>query len=273
MRIGASILAAIVTNGCATLRPGLGITDVQELVSGRTVGRVHWNLGTAEDREIAQRTHALLQEELTLEAAVQIALFNNHELQATYQRLGIAQADLVKAGLLPNPILHAGLRLPASAPSSSVELSLLQDFIAALQVPLRKRVAASVFEEAKLEVAEAVVDLAFHVKVAFYGLQGAQQMLDLRRTIAQAAEYSAEIARRQRAAGNITRLDLANERALFEHARLEVARAEADVLAAREEVTSLLGLWGTETDWTIAPTLPDLPNDMQWGGLELFSVS
>src|SRR5437773_27402 len=118
-------------------------------------------------------------------------------------------------------------------------LSLLQDFIRILEVPLRKRVAAAEFEAAKLDVAQAVLDLSANVKTAFYALQGAEQMLELRQTVARATRLSAEIATRQHEAGNITDLDWGNEQALAEEAKLDLARAEADELADREELNAL----------------------------------
>ena len=89
------------------------------------------------------------------------------------------------------------------------------------------------------------------MKTAFYTLQGAEQMLELRQTVAHATELSAEIAGRQREAGNIMDLDLASERALADEAKLDLAKAEADVLAGREELNALLGLWGPNTAWKI----------------------
>src|SRR5438034_7116996 len=111
--------------------------------------------------------------------------------------------------------------------------------------------------------------LAGNVKTAFYTLQGAEQMLELRQTVAHATELSAEIAGRQREAGNIMDLDLASERALADEAKLDLARAEADVLAGREELNALLGLWGPNTAWKVAPRLPGLPaEDLRRQGLE-----
>ena len=117
-----------------------------------------WNQGTSAGAAVTERVSELLSAELTPESAVQIAFFNNPAVQATYERLGIAQADFVQAGLFPNPVLHASVRFGVAGPRPGAELSLLQDFIRILEVPLRKRVAAAEFEAAKLEVAQAVID-------------------------------------------------------------------------------------------------------------------
>lgn len=269
-----AILAAGGITGCATLRPEAVFTDVERLVGARTPRSIHWNQGTPADREVEQRIETLLQSEVTPEAAVQIALFNNRSLQATFARLGIAQADLVQAGLLPNPVVHFAWRFAAGGPGPSAEANLLLDFIQALEIPLRKRVAEAALEAVKLDVAQAVINLAADVRMAYFTLQGAEQMLELRQTVSRATEYSAEIAGRQREAGAIRKLDLSNERALYEQTKLDLARAEVDVLADREELNALLGLWGPQTNWRIAPRLPDLPREeLPARGLESLAVS
>ena len=274
MRAASAALLLVATAGCVRVPRGAGFDDVQRSLSTRTSARVSWNQGTSADAAVAERVRELLAAELTPEGAVQIALFNNPALQATYERLGIAQADFVQAGLFPNPVLHASVRFGVAGPGPGAELSLLQDFIRILEVPLRKRVAAAELEATKLEVAQAVIDLAGNVNTAFYTLQGAEQMLELRQTVACTTELSAEIAARQREAGNITDLDLASERALADEAKLDLAKAEADVLAGREELNALLGLWGANTAWKVAPRLPGLPTeDMRRQGLESLAVS
>lgn len=260
--------------GCATLGPEAAFVDVERLVHARTPGSIHRQDGTPADRAVEQRIDDLLQNELTPDAAVQIAFLNNRTLQATFERLGIAQADLVQAGLLPNPVVHFAWRFAASGPGPSAEVNLLLDLIQALQIPLRKRVGEAALEHAKLDVAHAVVDLAADVKAAYYTLQGAEQMLELRETVTRATELSAEIARRQRDAGTVRTLDLATERALHEETKLELAAAETAVLAEREHLTTLLGLWGPRTRFRLARRLPEPPREeLPVHGLESLAVS
>ncbi|MCE9582744.1 MAG: TolC family protein [Planctomycetes bacterium] len=89
-----------------------GFEDVEKLVGGRTTQRIHWNRGTAEDDEAAKTVADLFSRELSPESAVQIALLNNPELQAAYEDLGVAQADLVQAGLLKNPTIFGSVQFP-----------------------------------------------------------------------------------------------------------------------------------------------------------------
>ena len=72
-----------------------------------------WNLGTELDAQVDQEVRALLHDTLTVDGAIQVALLNNRNLQALYAELGVAQADLVQAGLLKNPVFDGAVRLPA----------------------------------------------------------------------------------------------------------------------------------------------------------------
>jgi len=262
-----SIFALAVTPallaGCTTISPKPGFDTVSELVSARSPGRaVISHPDTADDPAAAQRVRELLAEELSLDSAIEIALLDNRALQAVYAQLGIAQADLVQAGLLQNPILSADVRFPtAQGAAIGAAAGLVQEFISMLQIPLKKRVAAAAFDEATLTASAAVIDLVVDVKRAFYRLQGAEQLLELRRSVADATALSADVARRQHDAGNVTDLDLANESALAEQARADLARVETEVADDREELTALMGLWGSDATWRIASHLPELPSD------------
>jgi cobalt-zinc-cadmium efflux system outer membrane protein len=84
-------------------------------------------------------------------------------------------------------------------------------------------------------------------------------MLEVRRTTLAAYEASFDFARRLRAAGNNTRLRVANEQAIYEEAKLAVVAAEEQVVALREELNGLMGLFGTAGEWKVADRLPDVP--------------
>src|ERR1043165_9314090 len=96
----ALLLLAASLAGCTSMQPGLGFDDVRGGVADRAGMKVHWNNGSKEDAEAAAAVTDLVQHNLTADAAVQVSLLNNHEIQAIYEELNLAQADLVQAGLL-----------------------------------------------------------------------------------------------------------------------------------------------------------------------------
>jgi cobalt-zinc-cadmium efflux system outer membrane protein len=249
----------LLLSGCGSVVLNAGFEDVSATVEERSALKIFWNNGTELDKEAANKVGSLLKDKLTVDAAVQVAMVNNRDLQALYSDLGVAQADLVQAGLLNNPVFDAAVKFPTSGGQANLELITVMNFLDIFYLPLRKRVAATRFEEAKLRVTGAVLDFAAQVRAAFYLHQANEQMLELRQTIVQALNASLEVARRLNEAGNITDLDLARERAFTESGKLALRSAEVSVQQSREQLNNLLGLWGKDTEWQADGRLPDIP--------------
>jgi cobalt-zinc-cadmium efflux system outer membrane protein len=257
---GHLFVLALSLAACAVPRQA-GFPEVAAAVEQRTGHRIFWSRDGKDDDAVRARVKEMLAHELSLASAVQIALLGNRSLQATYEELMIAQADVVQAGLLKNPVFSAAVRFPIAGASRalSYDLGVELDFLNVLLIPARKRVAEAAFEAAKLRVGAEVLRVAHEARVAYYTLQGAQQIAGMRRAVVAAAEASVELSRRQHEAGNISELDLANEEGLYEQARLDLERSEAEILEARERLNRLMGLWGEDTRWSVAPSLADLP--------------
>ena len=248
------LLTAGAVAGCAHVDPNPAFQELANTVRLRTGKRVQWNRGSAEDAEAQAAVASLLSRPLTAGSAVQVALLNNHRLQASYEELGIAQADLVEAGLLRNPIFTFERRFPGQA----LEADLLKEFIDILLLPLRKRIAQAQFEAAKLRVGHEILSVAAEVRAAFYEHQGDQQLVDLRKSVADATERAAETALKMNEAGNLRDLDLASEQASHAQAKIELAKAQSEAVQTREKLNKLMGAFGTQTNWTVASRLPEL---------------
>ncbi|MCC6952940.1 MAG: TolC family protein [Deltaproteobacteria bacterium] len=257
---GAALFAVVslALSGCSAFEPGLGFSDVERIVSERSGKEVHWNQGTPEDKAAVQKVQALLEQTLSVDSAIRVALLSNPRLQATFERLGIAQADMVQSGLLRNPILDAEARF--SGEGTTIELSIVQGFLDVLYIPLRRQVGAAGFEATKLSIAASALDLAGQVRRVFYELQAIEQKHEMLGSVVAATDAGYDLAKRMRAAGNITDLDLANERALHEQSKLDLASAELASIEKREQLSSLMGVWGHEAaTWKIATRLPPIP--------------
>lgn len=248
----------LILSGCATVHLDAGFSEVGALVQERGGASIAWNSGSELDGQAAEKVSELLRGRLTADEAVQIALLNNRRVQAIYSDLGVAQADLVQAGLLKNPVFH-GVAFFANGVRPEFETGVDLNFLEVLYVPLRKRVAAARFEETKLAVTVAILEVAGQLRTAFYSYQAKEQMLELRRQIVQALDASFEIGRRLSEAGNITDLDLARERARLEAGKLALRSAETAARQNREQLNILMGLWGNDTQWQTNHRLPDIP--------------
>ncbi|WP_240359066.1 TolC family protein [Pyxidicoccus trucidator] len=251
----------LLASGCASIQKERGHAEVAALVEERLGRKTRWNQGTPEDAEVARHLDTLLMEDLTSDRAVEVALLNNPSLQSTYEDLGVSQADMVQAGLISNPSLSGSIGFPiAGVGVSEHEFSLVQEFMDIFTLPLRKRVATEQFMADTLRVAHEALATAAEVRKTYSEVQARQQLVELRRMVLTAAEAAADLATRQREAGNITELDLASERASAEEARLDLAQEELSLVEDREHLNRLLGLWGPRTQWKVSEQLPALPS-------------
>jgi outer membrane protein, heavy metal efflux system len=232
-----------------------GYAEVRRITSDRTHHDVRWYEHDSQAKA-ASHTRSLLARPLDASAAVKLALLNNQGLQGAFEELGIARARLVEAQRLPNPTVDASLRFkPDSRPD--IEVAGMLDLSELLFLAWRNGAADSGLQAAKVSVAGSVLDLAYAVRVAFYEYQAAAQLLELRRTALEALRASFEVSQKLHAAGNITDLAFASERALYEESRVQHAGAEGALLAKRDELSALMGLWGRSAEWSSEPRLED----------------
>jgi cobalt-zinc-cadmium efflux system outer membrane protein len=255
--------------------PEKGHDQVAAIVAERTGHKTRWEKGPPDDAQIAQWVRDLTGQGLTRARAVEIALVNNPGLQATYEELGISQADMVQAGLLRNPAfgLDLGFRLN-NGQTDEVRVSLVQDFLDLIVLPLRKQIAKEQFEADTLNVANRALEVAAETEKAFVAAQTSVELVAFRRTIVEGAGAAADFSERQLEAGNVSELDKATEAATYQQAKLDLAREEVELLEARERVNRLLGLWGETTSWRFAEQLAALPDeDPKLDHLESFAMS
>jgi cobalt-zinc-cadmium efflux system outer membrane protein len=251
---------ALAAGGCATVPKDAGFGDVQKTVADRLGEPVQWRGVSADDQAVDRSVHELLLRPLTADAAVQIALHNNRNLQATFEDLGIAQADLVQAGLLKNPVFTLDARFPDRSPNRTYfDISVEDDFVDVFLRPARQRVAEAAFAQTKGRVSSVVLQLAADTRVAFYTYQAAEQDLELQRSVNQSQADSFDAAKRLYQVGNANDRTLLGETAQYGRTRLELAGAEERAAEARERLNDLMGLWGDDTVWTSAGRLADPP--------------
>ncbi|MEE8513455.1 MAG: TolC family protein [Gammaproteobacteria bacterium] len=256
----APVIVALLA-GCTHVPRDGDFSEVERLVGERIPQKVHWYQGGEEDAQVKAALDDLLKEPLTATSAVQIALLNNRSLQSEYENLGIAQADLVQAGLLSNPVLFASIRFPNGGDgSNNTEFNIAKEFLDVLLRPARKRIAETEFERAKLRVSNAVLDLAAEVQSAFYNVQGNHQLVDIQNVATDAAQASYELAQRFDEAGNISELELAQERSAAADMSAELLRARANLQGSRDALNKLLGLTGAGRHWSLGHRLPELPD-------------
>jgi cobalt-zinc-cadmium efflux system outer membrane protein len=250
----------VLASGCVSVPHDAGRSDIRQGVADRTGQTVEWQEAptTADDLRIK----GLLQGELTADKAVAVAMTNNPRLQATLSELGVARADLLQASVVRNPLFEAEIRFPRD-PFRPFELRLAQTLVDLIQLPRRRALGRAAFDTAKLHVTAEVVRFAAEVRAQHTDLLAASQRVALSRVNLEASKTSAELAQRQHDAQNITDLDLENEQAQYEQAKLDLARDEQALLVAREALVRGMGLRDASIDWQLPQTFPPLPASEQ----------
>jgi outer membrane protein TolC len=190
---------------------------------------------------------------------VQVALLNNRGLQAELQQLGITEAQVVQAGRLPNP----GFAFGRKTRGDEVELEyfLAVNLARLLVMPLINELEARRFEQTQGLVALRVLAIATDTRKAYYQALAAEEGVRYMRQVMQAAEASAELARRMAAVGNFNKLAQLREQGFYADAALNEARAQQSQAAARERLIRRMGLWGMQTAFSLPERLPDLPGE------------
>ena len=259
-RLVAMVIAATFFGGCASFSPDGGFAVVQKTARDLLSKDVQWARSDADQDGIDTRVAALLSKPLTVDDAVQVALLNNRGLQASFEDLGITEAEVVQAGRLPNPGFSFG-RL-TKGDEIERERGLHVNLARLLVLPLIGQIEARRFEHTQRMVAMSVLSLAADTRKAYYNALAAEETVRYMRQVKQAADASAELARRMQQVGNFTKLQRAREQVFYADAAQNLARAEQAQRSTRERLTRLLGAWDTQTQFTLPARLPDLPKDV-----------
>ena len=234
---------------------------VQEEVSERTGVDVRWEKEMASREQTSAIVQKLLKKPLTVPSAVQIALLNNRGLQVTFEEVGIAQADVIEAVTVPNPSVDFEVQFPLVAGTLNRYAWLVaQEFVQILMIPLKKKISEEQLEAVELRVAHQILDLVEKVKAAFFMVQAEQQLISRLKLVQNTNSASLELGQKQYKAGNITDLALLQLQASYSQGRLDIAKAETDLRDKREELTRLLGLWGSQTGWQIQGDIMPIPD-------------
>jgi outer membrane protein TolC len=251
-----AVLTVLLT-GCATFSGDGGLDSVSTMTKERTGQAVQFSKPTTDANATPDTVGQLLQQPLTPDTAVQIALLNNKGLKASFAELGVAEADLVQAGRLRNPSFSFGRM--RGGDDVEIERSVMFDLLGLLTMPIRSGIEKRRFEQAQLQTASQAVQLAADTRRAYFNAVAAQQTATYMQQVQSAADAGAELSQRLARVGNVSKLDQAREQVFYADATSQVARARHNAMAAREQLARLMGLWGANASFKLPDRLPDLP--------------
>jgi len=250
------VAAALVLSGCATFSDDGGFGRVADLTRERTGQAPRWPRTPAEVQAVDARVADVLAQPLSADGAVEIALLNNPGLQAGFHTLGIAESDLVRAGRLPNPTFS--FKNLAGGGHREIERAILFDVLRILTMPLALEAEEARFRETQFRVAGEAVAVATEARRAYFNAVASAEIAKYYEQVKEAADTSAELAKRMVQAGNFSRLAQMREQAFYADAAAQLARARHQATADRERLVRVLGLAGGAS-LRLPERLPDPP--------------
>ena len=251
-------LGLFVLSGCVSFSKDGGLEDVKSLTEKHISQEVVWSKTAEQQQSIERRVVELMQKELDVERAVQMALLNNKSLQADLFALGISEADVVQAGRLPNP--RFSMLYARNNGDYKIEQSLTFNIFSLLTMPKLLEIERLNFEQTKQQVAIKVLQVAYQTRQAYFNAVAANQQYDYSVQVKTSAEASAEMAMRMVKAGNWNQLELAREQGYFADAGLDLLEAKQKSIAAQEVLARLLGISAYQLK--LQARLPDLPKKL-----------
>jgi cobalt-zinc-cadmium efflux system outer membrane protein len=211
----------------------------------------------------AEAINALLADGLTRAEAVQVALMSNSRLQAAFDELGIAQADLRQAGLYSNPAIETVILWPDEH-DAEIEIEAAWNLADLWRVPVRERAARAKADQVTMEVLAELLNTAADARMAWDAAVASARATAEATAVRDAArDFLARMEERNEY-GFGEQLDISRSRAELAEVEMELAMAEAEEAVALAELRHVLGL---PADAAIEPTgeLPEVPETLPAG--------
>lgn len=183
---------------------------------------------------------ACLEDGLTEDEAVVIALWNNAAFQEVLVDLSLTRADLIQANLLPNPELWHVYPVGVKQLEYAIEFPIESLYLRPI------RVASARFENARAceRLAQSGLDLIRDVRQAYADVLLARGRLRVAEEGVRLRGRIAELAEVRLRAGDASPLETAAARVDSLQAQQDAVRIRYDVTLAEERLRNLLGLGG-----------------------------
>lgn len=236
-RTAACVVLAILLAlaGCQTAPPAPDRSTVAAHLTERVGHTVPCQTGPA---QVILPPGASLDDGITEDEAVAIALWNNAAFQELLVDLGVARSDLIQAGLLPNPefVYFFGV--------TDKPFKYLLDFpIEAVWLrPIRVRSAAKEADRAGQRLTQGGLDLMRDVRQAYADVVLAKERVRVAGESVKLRGRIAELAEKRLKAGDISPQEAATARIDALQAEQDATRIGYDVPVLEERLRNLMGV-------------------------------
>jgi outer membrane protein TolC len=264
LSVGALALSACtnreLTAGLLAQEPGFD--TVRATASQATRAQTVFLQDAESIRMTSERVHQMVHgRTISADTAVQVALLNNRGLQAAYAELGMTAAQIRQTTLQPNPTMSVGLMgINAEGLAwRTLEGIIATNILAFATSERRSQIADTRFRQAQLRAAEETLRVATETRLAWIEAVSAFEAAGILREAETTADAQSDLASELGQTGFLNRAAQARDQALYAELAGQRARARLDALIAKERLTRLMGLWGTETEYFVPNALAGLP--------------
>ncbi len=269
MRALTMTVAPVVLSGCVALAGTegyrlnqAGFDNVSHYARQATGKETVWVQNRAEAQAVAKRVSATIGgKTISADVAVQVALLNNKGLQAAYAGVGESAAEAWQQSLLINPVVSLGV-LGIGAPElgayRALEGLIVNNILTILTREKRIAIADARFRQAQLVAVERTLALAAETRVAWIEAVAAFETITYLKQAQTAADAASELAAELGRTGAIPKAAQGREHAFYAELTGQVAQAKLDAQLAKEKLTRLMGLWGSDVSYTVPDRLPTI---------------
>ncbi|ACM40318.1 TolC family protein [Agrobacterium vitis] len=269
-KCAATVALPLILGGCVSSTEYSATTAGFSNVSNKTAEATGKDTVWVQNRQDAQLVSGRVKTLLTkktvdVETAVQIALLNNKGLQAAYADLGDSSADAWQSTMLVNPTVGIGLTgigTPGLEAYRAIEGVIATNILALATHKRNVEIADAGFRKAQLAAAVRTLQLAAETRRAWITAVASWETVAQLSQAQAAADAASELAKKLGETGSMTKGGQAREHVFYAELAGQTAKARLEARLAKEELTRLMGLWGSDIDYQIPNRLPQLPKSL-----------
>jgi outer membrane protein TolC len=262
----------LILGACVTAIPGAytepkaGFANVSNQTSASIGKRTAFAQTQAENVVLKKQVHGMVHRKtISADTAVQIALLNNKGLQAAYANVGLSAADAWQQSTPENPVVSIGILGIGAAELGlyrAIEGMFATNILDAKTRKQRVALADINFRSAQLGAVNDTLSLANQTRQAWINAVSAFEAASYLKRAKATSDAGSELARKLGETGALNKAGQAREHAFNAELAGQLAKARLNATRAKEDLTKLMGLWGTEVDYYVPDALPALPRSV-----------
>ena len=250
--------SALLLAGCASVDFDKAVGTANQTAGSFTGGKLELSRSAQQLEAKSKLAADLLAKPLSRDDAVQLALANSPAVQTMLAQSWADMSAANQAARIANPLFT----FERMTFGSELELGRLLSFglLDLLTLPRRFAIAQSQIAQSQVQLSSSVIVQVTQTRQAWVRAVAASQTLQYADQINTAAEASAELAKRMQQVGNFNKLQRARQQVFYADSVAQLAAAQHNALAAREELVRQLGLTDAQAaQLKLLDRLPDLP--------------